>query len=348
MIYSKIQLSLLASFVIGAFTGLFLYFIPEQPALGIIVGIAVSMVCSFVIFYLVYENLIERRILQILEKVNEITINNLQISKKKVLRDNNPIKKLDNEINVFIQKRNQEIANLKDLENYRKEFIANISHELKTPVFAVQGYIDSLMAGAIHNPEIALNFLSKASESIDRLDFLIKDILTISKSETGQTHLSFQWVNFDNIIHELTESLGGLFEKKNIDLEIKDISPYLELWADEEALYQIMKNLVENAVKYSEPNTKVKIRAKRKGSWVEISVSDQGPGIKSEDQERIFERFYRVDKSRSSATGGTGLGLSIVKHLLVLHDAQIKVKSILGKGTKFYFTLSSNLQNELL
>jgi two-component system phosphate regulon sensor histidine kinase PhoR len=348
MKFSKTTLSLLASLLISVFASIFVAFIPDtSPFLVLVVAFVIATV-SFFIFYLIFEYWVEKQILKILNKVNNLSDNSWHISEKRILKSDNPIKKLDDNLKQILDKHKDEIKSMKDLESYRKEFIANISHELKTPIFTVQGYIETLLGGAHKDPVLSVDFLQKASNSIDKLESLVSDILAISKSESGDFKPQLQWIYAPKVIDEAIESVSKIAEKKNISIDFKEINgSFSWVWADESSLFQVMKNLLENAVRYSFDNQKVKVVLRKKGDNLEFSVSDQGPGISLKEQERIFERFYTIDKSRSRSTGGSGLGLSIVKHLLLLHNSQIKLKSIEGKGSKFYFSLKSKKINTL-
>lgn len=240
-----------------------------------------------------------------------------------------------------------DITAFRRLERMRSEFVANVSHELKTPVAAVKGFAETLLAGAMNDKETAKSFLQIIFDESERLNRLIGDILELSKIESKRIPLHFSPVHLDNLLQKTIDVMKSEAHKKNIELELQvDDSLYIE--ADEDRLRQIMINLLSNGIAYTPEGGKVKVRVEQPESsdaaegekeHVRIIVSDTGIGIPRKDLPRIFERFYRVDKARSRSSGGTGLGLSIVKHLVDLHYGRISVESELGIGTKFIIDL---------
>ncbi|MFN4112110.1 MAG: sensor histidine kinase, partial [Ignavibacteria bacterium] len=243
-------------------------------------------------------------------------------------------------INNLMTKIENDMNELKKLERYRSEFLGNVSHELRTPIFAIQTYLETLIDGGINDPQINLNYLKKAYENLERLNQLLKDLIDISQIEARQLRLSFRYLDINDIIEKVIEDIKLLSQQKNIQIEfIKDESLKELVWCDKERLYQILFNLVDNAIRHNLPQTQVKIYYKKVNASVRIFIEDNGVGIPEEDLPRIFERFYRVNKERSRESGGTGLGLSIVKHLVEAHGSKICVESRTGEGTKFYFDL---------
>ena len=243
-----------------------------------------------------------------------------------------------------------DLTRLKQLESARKEFVANVSHELRTPLSLIKGYVETLLDGAKDNPEVAAKFLQTIERNADRLKLLIEDLLTISELESGRVKLNLQMVALrpavDKVLEDLKVRAGG----RNMNLFNR--TPELSLRADSNRLEQVLGNLIDNAIKYGRPNGNVTVSAQTTGDGhAEIMVADDGPGIPRESLERIFERFYRVDKARSREQGGTGLGLSIVKHIVQTHGGKVWAKSELGRGATFYFTMPLNsgaLQQPLL
>jgi two-component system, OmpR family, phosphate regulon sensor histidine kinase PhoR len=344
MILGTRFLSFLAALLITGITILFLSFVPNINLLTFLVVGAASFCTSFCLLYLINEIFVITQINKIFDKLKDFDRNYTAIPQSKIVRNNNPIKKLDKEIQKYIQDRETEINGLKELENFRKEFIANVSHELKTPIFSAQGYVNTLIDGAINKPEVAMDFLQKAAKSIDNLEYLVSDILVMSKAESGKLQLDFEKTDLKKIVLEVIQNLGDIADVRKVKVYFKekDDQTYLAI-ADYDCMYQVIKNLVENAVKYNKTEGKVIIKLKTEGNEIEISVEDNGPGIPEADKDRVFERFFRVEKSRSRATGGTGLGLAIVKHMLLLHGSQIKLKSTVGKGSRFSFRLGKVL-----
>ncbi len=244
------------------------------------------------------------------------------------------------QLNIISQ---QEIQKLRDLEVYRREFLAEVSHELKTPIFAIQGFIHTLMDGAIYDETVRIKFLKKAMKNSDRLSTLVEDLLIITQAESGEMEIRMRKFGIFDLATEVLENLEYKFTKKGRNISHQIIANGLEevlVMADRERIQQVLTNLVDNAIKYGHVEGKVVIELARKGTKVWITVIDNGPGIAPEHLDKIFRRFYRVDKSRSREKGGTGLGLSICKHLLEAHGETIHVTSDLGVGTRFSFSLT--------
>jgi two-component system, OmpR family, phosphate regulon sensor histidine kinase PhoR len=344
MIFGTRLLSFLAAMIITSITVVFLSFIPGSTLLTYLVGGVASFASSFCLLYLINEILVITEINKIFDKLKDFDTNYNSIPQRKIVRNNNPIKKLNKEIQNYIQDRETEINGLKELESFRKEFIANVSHELKTPIFSAQGYVNTLIDGAIDKPEVAMDFLKKAAKSIDNLEYLVSDILVMSKAESGKLQLNLEKTDLKQIVLEVISTLEDVAKLREVSVffKSKDLNTYLVV-ADYDCIYQVLKNLLENAIKYNVPAGKVFVKLKSIESGIEVSVEDNGPGIPEADKDRVFERFFRVEKSRSRATGGTGLGLAIVKHMLLLHGSQIKLKTSPGKGCRFSFILEKVL-----
>jgi two-component system phosphate regulon sensor histidine kinase PhoR len=231
-----------------------------------------------------------------------------------------------------------DLTRLKQLERTREEFVANVSHELRTPLSLIKGYVETLLDGARQNPEVAERFLKIIERNAQRLDLLIQDLLTISALESGRMKLNLQPVELHALTEKVLADLHSKAEARGTEL-INEL-PNLTAQVDANRLDQVLSNLVDNSIKYGRAQGHVTVggRATDTG-MIEIFVTDDGPGIPTEALDRVFERFYRVDKARSRDQGGTGLGLSIVKHIVQSHDGEVWAKSELGKGTTFYFTL---------
>lgn len=232
-----------------------------------------------------------------------------------------------------------DVTRLKQLENTRQEFVANVSHELRTPLSMIKGFVETLLSGAKDDPNVASRFLRNIDKHADRLTYLIEDLLTISRLESGKVMFNLQPTNIAEVAGRVLEDLGERAAEKGIRL-INQTPPDIVATADGDRLQQVFFNLVDNAIKYGRPGGVVVINAAAgPHNTVRVSVRDDGPGIPPEARERIFERFYRVDKARSREQGGTGLGLSIVKHIVQRHQGRVWVESELGKGSNFYFEL---------
>ncbi len=235
-----------------------------------------------------------------------------------------------------------DLTRLKQLERQREEFVANVSHELRTPLSLIKGYVETLLDGAKDNPEVAERFLKTIERNANRLDLLIQDLLTISALESGRMKLDLAPVNLHALADRVLTFLHGKAENKNTTLV--NALPELVVNGDVNRLDQVLANLVDNAIKYGRAEGTVTVGGKKLDDGaLEIFVRDDGPGIPPEALDRVFERFYRVDKARSRDQGGTGLGLAIVKHIVQAHDGEVRCESELGKGTTFYFMLPAGL-----
>jgi len=252
---------------------------------------------------------------------------------------------LDIYIRLYIKNEEQsrsEINILKDQENYRREFLGNISHELKTPLFTIQGYILTLLEGAMKDKKVREKYIIRAAKGVDRLISIVKDLDLITQFESGIKTVDKSKFNIYELVDNVFELMEFEAEKNNISLQTeKDENNPNYVYADKERIIQVLTNLVVNSIKYGTENgfTKVVVENSDNENLL-IKVIDNGEGIEEEHLPRLFERFYRIDKNRSRKKGGSGLGLSIVKHIIEAHNQQIFVKSEIGVGTEFSFTLS--------
>ena len=246
------------------------------------------------------------------------------------------------------QKLENEIQDFRERESYRREFIGNVSHELKTPIFSVQGFAETLLDGAIDDDEVNRTFLKKILHNVTRLENLARDLSAITKIETGEMEMSKEQFDVDDVFHDVQESLELKASENGITLR-SDVDDGLPaVYGDRDRIRRVIVNLADNAIKYNEAGGTVTLRAQvHTGDEVEISVVDDGIGIPEEHLSRLTERFYRVDKSRSRNQGGTGLGLAIVKHILAAHDRSLTVESTMGEGSTFGFTLPTTPQPAL-
>jgi two-component system phosphate regulon sensor histidine kinase PhoR len=231
-----------------------------------------------------------------------------------------------------------DFTRIKELENVRKEFVANVSHELRTPLTLIKGYVETLIDGAKDDPAVATRFLQTIHKHSDRLAFLIEDLLTLSHLESGQIMLQPQLTSIHPIIERVLDELQSHAAQKTIALE-NEVPLDLLANADPDRVGQVIFNLVDNAIKYGRPGGSICIAAEPLPDALQISVEDDGPGIPPDARDRIFERFYRVDRARSRDQGGTGLGLAIVKHIVQAHGGKVWVESTMDEGARFYFTL---------
>jgi len=237
--------------------------------------------------------------------------------------------------------RSSEINVLKDQENYRREFLGNVSHELKTPLFTIQGYILTLIEGAMKDKKVRNKYLNRTAKGVDRIISIVKDLDLITQFESGIKTVDKSNFNICEIIDNIFDLMEFESEKNNTKLSIKNkINISVMVYADKERITQVLTNLIVNSIKYGKENgyTDIELDDHDKDRII-VRVIDDGEGIEEEHLPRLFERFYRIDKTRSRKKGGSGLGLSIVKHIIEAHQEQIFVKSKIGKGTEFSFTL---------
>lgn len=277
-------------------------------------------------------SLLEKSIIEDCSFSEEITIEN----DSKILSITiNPIKSDSNIIGavLFVQ----DITKMRSIEKIGQEFISNVSHELKTPLTSIRGFIETLKNGAINNHAVAYKFLDIIDIEAERLFFLINDILALSEIETMKQDVVISSIALEEIINDSITVLQCQAKKKNISIQY-DIEPNLKLKVSKHKLMQLVLNLMDNSIKYSPDCSWIKIKAQKKKNSVIMSFKDSGIGIPKEHHTRIFERFYRVDKGRSRSLGGTGLGLSIVNHIVDIYNGTIIINSEVGKGTEFIIT----------
>lgn len=339
--YSAKRLSLSISVLLLVFNFAFFLIVSKkdfEPLVAILFVLFFCMVSYFLVLFIL-NKFIYDKIKPIYKTIREVPVS----SKKEMLKDkfsSTNIADVQKEVEEWAKNQSQEITRLKDLERYRKEFVGNVSHELKTPIFNIQGYVLTLLEGGIDDPKINKLYLQRTEKSIDRMISIVEDLESITKLESGELTLNF--VNFDlvKLTEEVFELAQMLANERNITLQFatKNEKPVM-VYADKKRIIEVLNNLVGNGIKYGKKRGYVKVGFYDLHETILVEVSDNGIGMDKNDLPRIFERFYRVDKSRSREQGGTGLGLSIVKHIIEAHDQTINVKSIAEKGTTFTFTL---------
>ena len=246
---------------------------------------------------------------------------------------------IDDEVKLLLKEKVTEIVKLKEVEQFRKDFLGSVAHELRTPVFGIQGYLHTLIDGAINDERMRDRFLQKAVKNADSLTAILEDLITISRIETNQVKVEETSFDLIELIDEVFEGFELDAEQKQISLKRKGLEK-ATVKADYQKIKQVIINLISNSIKYGRDEGQTSVSTFDLKDQILIEIADNGMGISKDDLPRIFERFYRVDKSRSRHEGtSTGLGLSIVKHFLEAHDQEIKVRSSVGKGTIFTFTL---------
>ncbi|MGE4586540.1 MAG: sensor histidine kinase [Mangrovibacterium sp.] len=331
----------LAFFIALVITLISLLFICLYVWVGQPLYISLSLIVFFfVIQYFAVIFILHKYINQKLEPIYKI-IRSKPDQDNPVVRDKKGNIIFDTHLEVEEWARNQtrEISRLKDLERYRKEFVGNVSHELKTPIFNIQGYILTLLEGGMDDPKINKLYLKRTEKSIDRMISIVEDLEAITKLESGELKLRMENFDLIRLVDDVFEMEMMLASERNIRLLIDRPNRAVNVKADRKRITELMTNLVTNAVKYGRKSGFVKVSFYDLKDTIMVEVADNGIGVEEKDLIRIFERFYRADKSRSREQGGTGLGLSIVKHIIEAHKQTINVKSEVDVGTTFTFTL---------
>ncbi len=340
MLISSKAVALLLASCISLVTLAFLSLVDGVSGTAQFVAGAISFASSFICTYVTLEFLIFRQVERIYSELSKSQLTELKKYARELNLSANPFKRVQQEITHYTKVKGREIAELKRLELYRREFIANVSHELKTPIFAAQGYILTLLDGAMNDDAVKHKFLKKAAKSLNQLDALVQDLLTLSQIESGVITMKFETFNLEMLTQDVFDQLERKAEKKGIILKMEKRNlNEVEVYADYNRIGQVLINLIGNAIKYHQGNGWVSVTFENNDNVVAVSVADNGFGIADEHLGRIFERFYRIDKSRSKKQGGTGLGLAIVKHILEGHNTKIQVESSEGEGTSFFFSL---------
>ncbi|MAU76348.1 MAG: two-component sensor histidine kinase [Crocinitomicaceae bacterium] len=302
--------------------------------ISIIVGVVLEELSYFVIYNAI-EKYIDHRIKILYKTISKVkgggdlTIN----------MDEDVVELANQDVMEWADGQIEEINLLRETDSFRKDFIGNLAHELKTPLFNIQGFILSLLEGGVDDPEINRKFLSKAEKNIDRMTSLLEDLDSISKIESGAMNIELETVDITELSSEIAENLDRQAKDANVQLKIQEEEEKFNVLCDPNKIGQVLSNLLVNSINYGVENGKTVVRFYDMGDNILIEVADDGIGIKDEDLLRIYERFYRVDKSRSRHAGGSGLGLSIVKHIVEAHGGNLHVRSTLGTGTTFSFTL---------
>jgi two-component system phosphate regulon sensor histidine kinase PhoR len=294
---------------------------------------------SFFIYRYILEKFIYTKIKLIYKTIHTLK-SKISFKEMDLTLDKDIISKVSEEVTEWAQDHRQEIEELKKLEAYRREFLGNVSHELKTPLFNIQGYILTLLDGGLDDPSINKEYLERSGKNIERMISIVEDLEVISRFETGE--LKLDMLNFDIValVTDIIELLEVKAKKKNIRLNLaREYEKPLFVRADKERIRQVLINLVDNSIKYGTDGGKTKVSFFDMDENILIEVTDNGLGVDSKDISRLFERFFRVDKSRSREQGGSGLGLAIVKHIIEAHHQTINVRSTIGVGTTFAFTL---------
>jgi two-component system, OmpR family, phosphate regulon sensor histidine kinase PhoR len=304
----------------------------------------VSLLPSLIISLLVIDisalYLIGRRRNKELDEIKTI-INNIRKNKynsEEEIQLGSSLLALQKAIKKMFKKEKSDIEYLQRLQKMRSQFIANVSHELRTPIFAIQGYIETLLNGAIHDNNVNMHFLEKANQHTDSLSNLLNDLIDISMIESGEMRMSYRYFKINDLINQVIQDNRKIAEDKNLELMYIPAKDDLEVFGDKDKLRQVLVNLILNSIKYTEKG-KIEVLVEEEGKHAKIMVRDTGIGIPENYLDRIFERFFRIDKARSRSQGGTGLGLAIVKHIIEAHNSKVVVTSKEGVGSEFSFLL---------
>ena len=248
------------------------------------------------------------------------------------------LRALEKAIKKMFKKEKNDIEHLQRLQKMRSQFLANVSHELRTPIFSIQGYIETLLNGALHDQNVNVKFLEKANLNTIALSNLLNDLIDISMIESGEMRMSYRYFKVNEFMKQIVQDNLKVAEDKSLELIYLPAKEGLEVFGDKEKLKQVMVNLIQNAIKYTEKG-KIEISVEEDTKNAKIRIKDTGIGIPEIYLDRIFERFFRVDKARSRSQGGTGLGLAIVKHIVEAHNSKVVVSSKLDEGSEFSFLL---------
>lgn len=303
-----------------------------------------SLIISYFGFLIAIEQFIYKKI-----KLIYRLIHSLKLNKDDAMSDINLnkdiISQVSHEVIDWDKKNKLEFERLKDMESFRREFVGNVSHELKTPIFNIQGYLLTLMEGGIYDEKINMDYLAKANKSVDRMIALIEDLDIISKLESGTIELDLKKINIVDLTQEILSSLEIKANDKNIKLDLHNtLNKPAWVMADADKITQVMVNLLVNSIKYGKEGGETTVRFYDMDENILIEVADNGQGIEEKHHKRLFERFYRTDRGRARDSGGTGLGLSIVKHIIEAHHQTINLRSTVDVGSTFSFTLKKAKQ----
>ncbi|MDT0554170.1 sensor histidine kinase [Urechidicola vernalis] len=328
--------SLISLFLIGIL--FVIHFLLNRPVEPIIAGVTILgvFIFSFVIIQIRVELFIYSRIKKIYDEVSLLDQSDLM--KTSITTD---MENLSEEVRKFAEQKQIEITSLTEQESYRREFLGNVAHELKTPLFTVQGYLLTLLDGAMDDSEISEKYLNRATKGVERLVAIVQDLDLISKLESNEMTLEIEPFNIVELIEGIIELLEIRSKPRGITIVFdKNYDVPVLVYGDKKRMEQVLTNLIVNSLKYGKLNGTTTLSIEPNGhKKVLVKVTDNGEGIQKEHLSRLFERFYRVDQSRSREQGGSGLGLAIVKHIIEAHDETILVKSEFGKGSEFSFTM---------
>ncbi|HEY9084310.1 MAG TPA: ATP-binding protein [Vicingaceae bacterium] len=329
---------LIATIVVASLFISLLFFDYNFPFYLFLLFFIITLLTGYFGFLYALEKFIYRKI-----KLIYRTIHNQKLKKDGEIEDlnfsDNIIQKVQQDVLDWAKTNQQEITRLKTSENYRREFVGNVSHELKTPIFNIQGYLLTLIEGGMDDPTINKDYLVKANNSVERMIDIIEDLDEITKLESGRLSMKIEKTDIVEVVKEVVDSLEERINKAGVTVKIQNQDKPIWVMADARKISQVLINLIINAIKYGKINGTIRIKFFDMHDNILIEVADDGEGIEAHHLPRLFERFYRTDKGRARENGGSGLGLSIVKHIIEAHKQTINVRSTVGVGSTFSFTL---------
>ena len=331
------------SLAFSVFVGLSAFFFIEIPATNYWIA-TISLLFFFCLSFFSLKYILDaliidriRPIYKLIRKAKHVRKEGQENSDKIGGKELNEV---EEEVSNWLTETEEEMNTLKKLETYRRDYIGNVSHELKTPIFNIQGFLHTLLDGAMHDEKFLQSYLEKASANVDRMITVVEDLDMIARLESGAMELEYRKFDIGDLVKEVFDELFRMAKKMNIELRIGEGGEKnFEVKADRDAIRQVLTNLIVNSIKYGKENGHTLVSFFNMENHILVEVADNGLGIKNKHLSHLFDRFYRVDKSRSRAMGGSGLGLSIVKHIIETHKQTINVRSTVGVGTTFGFTL---------
>lgn len=336
-------IALRISFFVSVVVSLAIFFVEYFNSginkLLLLIVFPVTFTASYVSFRFVVEKFIYRKIKLIYRTIHKLKLGKGEKNNKFDF-NTDVLNQVKDEVELWDKTNQKEIDRLKDLKNYQREFVGNVSHELKTPIFNIQGYLLTLLEGALDDPEINEKYLQKANKSVDRMITLVEDLDEITKLESGIIEMHLAKIDLVELINDVIGALEMRAKQNNIVVKF-DSPPLKPIWvnADQDRINQVLVNLIVNSIRYGKEGGETLIKLFDMHDNILVEVADNGMGIAEEHLPRLFERFYRTDKGRDRGSGGTGLGLAIVKHIIEAHDQTINVRSTVGVGSTFSFTL---------
>jgi len=339
------ELAVFIAFLIASlFGGVILilnYFQIERLWIPVMIAILIFFLVTYFIVYNTMTNFIYEKIQPVYKTIHDFTQSQKELKDK--LDQDDIISQVNKEVEDWADKKTREIKKLKQLEKYRKDFLGNVSHELKTPIFNIQGYILTLLDGGLEDNSINRLYLQRTEKSINRMISIVEDLESIARLESGEIKPKYEDFDIIQLVEDVFEGMEMRARERGIKLSFAtNYNKPVMVKADRRRIVDVVNNLVINSINYGKKGGKTTVSFMDMGQNILIDITDDGIGISEKDIPRIFERFYRTDKSRSRDQGGTGLGLAIVKHIIEAHNQTINVRSKLDKGSSFVFTLKKS------